>query len=170
MANRIVFSHCRHRMPPTHYMRFIEEDGVWVSRIFFTSNAKQTLGSNFLQGKSVLFDMDHERMGFAESSCSLDRAVSKDSDQNSRHAMKSFRESMTEEMHAMSSLLRQEASSEVVRRCVTAGIIIAIAATLLCLHLRKRRRRLATEDIMTNGESQPLLTLSEGANGSRYHR
>ena len=147
-------------------MRYIEEGGVWVSRIFFTSNTKQTLGSNFLQGKSVLFDVEHERMGFAESSCSLDRVASKDSEQNSRHAKKSFRDSMTEEIHAMSSLLRRETTA---RSVVVAGIIglVAMAFILLCLRSRKHGRQQAAEDVRTNEESQHLLTLTEreGANG-----
>jgi hypothetical protein len=57
--------------PPSHYFSYLPSRGTYVSHVFFRvkKGKTQTLGANFLMGKDVHFDLENNRIGFAESNC-----------------------------------------------------------------------------------------------------
>jgi hypothetical protein len=57
--------------PPSHYFSYLPARGTYVSHIYFRAKKgkKQTFGANFLMGKDVHFDLEKNRIGFAESIC-----------------------------------------------------------------------------------------------------
>ncbi|GAX11386.1 hypothetical protein FisN_22Lh058 [Fistulifera solaris] len=55
-------------LPPSSYMKYYPNEDVYSPKIFFRDFGL-SLGANFLSGKDVLFDVEHKRIGFAESSC-----------------------------------------------------------------------------------------------------
>lgn len=57
--------------PPTHYMGYNRHDDTYIPAISFSIKAKeaQVLGANFFAGKSILFDIDNQSIGFSESRC-----------------------------------------------------------------------------------------------------
>lgn len=111
-------------------MRYIEEDDVWVPRIFFTSDRKQTLGSNFLQGKNVLFDLDRERMGFAESDCREPSVESLDSDLLAGNS-NLFRESVVEQVEVAAMEWRQSTHQLLATGVIFSALFIVASARYL---------------------------------------
>jgi hypothetical protein len=59
-------------IPATSYMEYSPTLKVYVSRLFFTETRGGVLGANSMQGHNVLFDWQHSRIGFAQSSCNYD--------------------------------------------------------------------------------------------------
>ncbi|GKZ00523.1 hypothetical protein MPSEU_001004700 [Mayamaea pseudoterrestris] len=150
-------------MPPSHYMRYIEENNVWISRIFFTSDSKQTLGSNFMQGKNILFDIENERMGFAESSCSNDQVASNTSKKKRRRET-DFRDAIDEK------ILDLEAScSRLCRSSIAVlGIAILIAGLTCAVNWKLgAQQQHADPSWSASDESKPFVS-SYGPNGLRY--
>merc|ERR1711862_127342 len=65
-------------VPPEHYMEESHrEPGRYTPRFYFTeqAGAQSVLGSNFIMGHEVLFDVGGGRVGFSESHCDYDRYV-----------------------------------------------------------------------------------------------
>jgi len=60
-------------IPATSYMDYSPTTKLYTSRLYFTETAGGVLGSNTMQGHNVVFDWEHHRIGFAESSCSYDK-------------------------------------------------------------------------------------------------
>jgi hypothetical protein len=63
--------------PPSHYLE-LTTGGRYVARIYDAadiSETRTTLGSNFMMGHDILFDLDDERLGWAESSCNYQELV-----------------------------------------------------------------------------------------------
>jgi len=63
-------------VPPEHYMEESRrEPGKYIPRFYFTERygAQSVLGSNFIMGHEVLFDVGGGRIGFSESHCDYDR-------------------------------------------------------------------------------------------------
>lgn len=56
----------------TNYMEYSPTLKVYTSRLFFTETRGAVLGSNSMQGYNVLFDWQHKRIGFAQSTCEYD--------------------------------------------------------------------------------------------------
>ena len=56
-------------VPPSHYMEYDEEDGKYTSRFYVTESGGSVLGANAIMGHDVLFDIDNDRIGWAESHC-----------------------------------------------------------------------------------------------------
>ncbi|KAL3905847.1 MAG: hypothetical protein SGILL_009513, partial [Bacillariaceae sp.] len=54
-------------VPASHYME--GEKGTYVNRFYDTEGGGSVLGGNTIMGHDVLFDADHGRIGWAESSC-----------------------------------------------------------------------------------------------------
>ena len=55
-------------VPPTNYMEY--KNGMYKAQIYFDSSSP-TLGSPFLMGLDVLYDVDGQRLGMSESSCGI---------------------------------------------------------------------------------------------------
>ena len=62
-------------MPPTHYMEYSMEDKTFKSRVYLNEMHGGVLGANFMLGHDILFDMDNNRLGFAESDCNYLRVA-----------------------------------------------------------------------------------------------
>lgn len=65
-------------IPPSHYMEESHtEPGKYTSRVYFNEKfgGQPILGSNFLMGHEVNFDVGRGRVGFAESHCDYDQYV-----------------------------------------------------------------------------------------------
>ena len=62
-------------VPPSHYMEYDEEDGKYTSRFYVTENGGSVLGANAIMGHDVLFDIDNDRIGWAESHCDYTHLV-----------------------------------------------------------------------------------------------
>ncbi|KAL7537496.1 hypothetical protein ACHAWF_005786, partial [Thalassiosira exigua] len=63
-------------IPPAHYLEGSRRDtGKYTARVYFTERYGQQsiLGSNFLMGHEVNFDVGKGRIGFAESHCDYER-------------------------------------------------------------------------------------------------
>jgi hypothetical protein len=61
--------------PPSHYMEFEPETGKYTSRFYVSEAGGSVLGANAIMGHAVLFDVDHDRIGWAESDCDYTRIV-----------------------------------------------------------------------------------------------
>ncbi|KAL9186464.1 hypothetical protein ACHAXT_005702 [Thalassiosira profunda] len=60
-------------IPATHYMEYSPSKGTYTPRIYFTESRGGVIGANAMQGHNVLFDWEHKRVGFAESSCEYEQ-------------------------------------------------------------------------------------------------
>ena len=66
-------------IPASHYMEYAaptggaggvgQGKGTYTPRIYFTEKQGSVIGANAMQAHNVLFDREHGRIGFAESSC-----------------------------------------------------------------------------------------------------
>jgi len=56
-------------MPPTHYMEYSSKKKLYTSRLYFDESQGGVLGANFMMGHEILFDVEHQIVGFSESSC-----------------------------------------------------------------------------------------------------
>lgn len=56
-------------MPPTHYMEYSAKTQKYTPRFYFTESHGGVLGANFMMGHEILFDVDKNLVGFAESNC-----------------------------------------------------------------------------------------------------
>jgi len=56
-------------IPATNYMEYSPTTSLYTSRLYFTETQGGVLGANAIQGHNVVFDWEHGRVGFAESSC-----------------------------------------------------------------------------------------------------
>lgn len=56
-------------IPATNYMEYSTTTGLYTSRLYFTETQGGVLGANAMQGHNVVFDWEHGRVGFAESTC-----------------------------------------------------------------------------------------------------
>ncbi len=64
-------------IPATSYMEYSPTLKVYTSRLFFTESRGGVIGANAMQGHNILFDWQHGRIGFAQSSCSYDLIAGK---------------------------------------------------------------------------------------------
>jgi hypothetical protein len=67
-------------IPATSYMEYSPTLKVYTSRLFFTETRGGVLGANSMQGHNVLFDWQHSRIGFAQSTCNYDLIPNKSSE------------------------------------------------------------------------------------------
>jgi hypothetical protein len=59
-------------IPAEHYMEYSPALKLYTSRLYFTETRGGVLGANAMLGKNVLFDWQHGRIGFSQSSCEYD--------------------------------------------------------------------------------------------------
>ncbi|KAL3936942.1 MAG: hypothetical protein SGBAC_007843 [Bacillariaceae sp.] len=59
-------------IPATSYMEYMPTMKMYASRLYFTETSGGVLGANAMQGYNVLFDWQHHRIGFSQSSCAYD--------------------------------------------------------------------------------------------------
>ncbi|KAG7340724.1 xylanase inhibitor [Nitzschia inconspicua] len=60
-------------IPASHYMEC--ENGVCVNRFYATEGSGSVLGANSMMGHDILFDAEHGRIGWAESTCDYNKLV-----------------------------------------------------------------------------------------------
>lgn len=77
--------------PPSRYMRYLPSRDAYQARLMFRQDdwKPASLGANFMTGKDVFFDMEKERIGFAESECDYLTSLG---DQRFNHSMEAFEE------------------------------------------------------------------------------
>jgi Eukaryotic aspartyl protease len=57
-------------MPPRHYMEFDDDDETWTARFYVDeSGSGGVLGANMMMGHDLLFDIENNRIGWAEADC-----------------------------------------------------------------------------------------------------
>jgi Xylanase inhibitor N-terminal len=56
-------------VPPSHYMEYDNDSGKYTSRFYPTEGRGSVLGANAMMGHDVFFDVENQRIGWAESSC-----------------------------------------------------------------------------------------------------
>jgi hypothetical protein len=61
--------------PPTHYMEYDPDDGKWTARFYPQEAGGSVLGANAMMGHDVMFDVDKDRIGWAESNCDYTKLV-----------------------------------------------------------------------------------------------
>jgi len=62
-------------MPPSHYLEYRKSSKKFTSRLYFEREGGGTLGANFMMGHEILFDVENQIMGFAESDCNYSNLV-----------------------------------------------------------------------------------------------
>lgn len=62
-------------MPPTHYMETTKSGSKYASRLYINEHGGTVLGGNFMMGHDIVFDMENNRVGFAESDCDYNRVT-----------------------------------------------------------------------------------------------
>eukprot|EP00536_Pseudo-nitzschia_multiseries_P017186 jgi/Psemu1/49731/gm1.49731_g len=62
-------------IPPSHYMEYNPSQNVYCSRFYPTERSGNVLGANAMMGHDVFFDMENNRIGWAESACDYTRTV-----------------------------------------------------------------------------------------------
>jgi hypothetical protein len=55
--------------PPTHYLEYDPGTEKYTSRFYPTESRGSVLGANAMMGHDILFDIDNNRLGWAESNC-----------------------------------------------------------------------------------------------------
>jgi hypothetical protein len=55
--------------PPTHYMKYLAKTQMYTPRLYFSESYGGVLGANFMMGHDIFFDVENQRVGFAESEC-----------------------------------------------------------------------------------------------------
>ena len=55
--------------PPSHYMEYDAEGNTYTAQFYPSKGGGSVLGANAMMGHDVLFDVEHDRLGFAESKC-----------------------------------------------------------------------------------------------------
>jgi hypothetical protein len=55
--------------PPSHYMLYNRTIDMYIPVILFTATDKAIFGANFMKNHDVLFDVENDRLGWAESDC-----------------------------------------------------------------------------------------------------
>ena len=61
-------------LPPSHYME-LDERGKYTARFYDTEGSGSVLGANAIMGHDVLFDVDNNRIGWAESDCDYNKVL-----------------------------------------------------------------------------------------------
>jgi hypothetical protein len=56
-------------IPPSHYFEYDADDDRYVARFYTDEGSGSVLGANSMMGHDIFFDVDMNRVGFAESSC-----------------------------------------------------------------------------------------------------
>jgi hypothetical protein len=56
-------------IPPSHYFEYDDEEDHYMGRFYTDEGSGSVLGANSMMGHDVFFDVDMNRVGFAESSC-----------------------------------------------------------------------------------------------------
>jgi hypothetical protein len=67
-------------VPPEHYYEYDSEEGGYVSRFYDSEGSGGVLGANSMMGHDVYFDIENDRIGWAESSCDYTALVKQYSD------------------------------------------------------------------------------------------
>lgn len=62
-------------IPPSHYVEYDEEEDLYASRFYVDESRGSVLGANSMMGHDVLFDIDNQLLGWAESDCDYTRMV-----------------------------------------------------------------------------------------------
>ena len=62
-------------IPPTHYFEYDEEDGMYTSRFYADETRGSVFGANTMMGHDVLFDIEDNKLGWAESDCNYRKLV-----------------------------------------------------------------------------------------------
>jgi len=63
-------------IPPSHYMEYDDEADTYSARLHLDKSGESfTLGANAMMGHDVLFDLENDRIGWAESSCNYTELV-----------------------------------------------------------------------------------------------
>jgi hypothetical protein len=55
--------------PPSHYMEYDIDTDKYTARFYISEKGGSVLGANAMMGHDVLFDIDNDRIGWAESDC-----------------------------------------------------------------------------------------------------
>jgi hypothetical protein len=66
--------------PPSHYYEYDAESGRYLSRFHFDPHYDSALGSSAMLGHNIYFDVDNNRIGWAESSCDYDALIAQSFD------------------------------------------------------------------------------------------
>jgi hypothetical protein len=83
-------------IPATHYMEYSPTLKMYTSRLYFTEAQGGVFGANAMQGHNVVFDWQHGRIGFSQSTCDYDLLAGqkkrqkrhvKDGDSNGPHGL-----------------------------------------------------------------------------------
>ncbi|KAG7348126.1 xylanase inhibitor [Nitzschia inconspicua] len=61
--------------PPTHYMEYDDSNNMYTSRFYPTEGRGSVLGANAMMGHDIFFDVDNNRIGWAESLCDYTKLV-----------------------------------------------------------------------------------------------
>lgn len=56
-------------VPASHYFEYDVEKDEYTNRLYLDENSGSVLGANIMMGHDVLFDVDNDRVGWAESEC-----------------------------------------------------------------------------------------------------
>lgn len=67
-------------IPANHYMQWNERDNTYSARVYLDRDDSlgNVIGANSMAGHDILFDMDHSRIGLAESDCDYSSLVGYD--------------------------------------------------------------------------------------------
>lgn len=115
-------------VPPISYLDYDDASNAFFCMMAFDDH-KTTLGANFMRGKDVLFDVDHGRMGFAESRCEYSEAVETQDD------------FWSVEEDASKTVTGDSTCSASCRRNLLVTLIVLVVALIAGVLWKRRRRR-----------------------------
>ncbi|GAX26415.1 hypothetical protein FisN_37Hh035 [Fistulifera solaris] len=67
-------------IPPSHYYEYRPDTGKVANRLFADGRGMSILGANSMMGHDILFDLDHNILGWAESTCDYDQLLNRNFD------------------------------------------------------------------------------------------
>lgn len=62
-------------VPPSSYMTYQQDKGVYIPSFYFDEPEESILGANVMVQHDVFFDVEHYRIGWAESSCDYAQSI-----------------------------------------------------------------------------------------------
>jgi hypothetical protein len=135
-------------VPPSNYMEYQEDIAMYVSGIYFEEAGGSVMGSNVMLMHDVFFDVEHERIGWAESSCDYGKLIApfvKVSDTAldvEKSLMPNNDAAVFDWKYLPFGFVSGFCDSTICRLCAMTGLILSfLVALTLASHRSKRRRR-----------------------------
>jgi len=99
-------------IPPTNYFQLDENTNQYLTRLSFSDDETTILGSNAMMGHDVVFDIDNQRIGWAESACDYEQILNPPNETDAHIEDDSIDTSLAEEITGHANNLNDASLAE----------------------------------------------------------